>query len=1001
MCCVCEPWKIPTNALWSASKDNLAAIHWSPEVLGGVCSLAMAAQNFVAIRFRDLFIVSLYISPNAGSDRFLLLLDDLRDFLTSVSGEVIICGDFNARSRFWGDSVTNGRGDCLETWAAELDLRLGNVGCVPTCVRPQGVSIVDLTWYRLHTGHFLNCWKVLDTETLSDHRYVFFSYEEERGLIESDAMARRYPRWNIKNWEQELFAEVLCVKSDCFMEEWSTEESARWLQSSMTDACDMASRRYGPRPARRAAHWWSDEVAVARNACITARRRATRLARNSPSAMHDEAREAYRVARRHLRSIIRRAKAISWQDLIDKVNRDPWGLPYKVVLNRLRRPSPKLSEMLNQASMSQLLVSLFPRGETHDPAVIWRDWQGPLENFVVEPEELRGIMRSSGYGRDPAPGPDGLTKRMWRRIPWNFLERLALIFNKCLYTGIYPSIWKRAILVLIPKEVWNSVGIPKARPICLLDEIGKLFERVLVSRIKSFMENVGSARLSHRQYGFRERRSTVDAVRFVRDFVRFHNGKRRFVIAVSVDIKNAFNSLPWGVIRWALERKGYPVYLRRIVDGYLSDRSVEYLACDGRVHVFPMTAGVPQGSALGTILWNIAFDYAIEMKAQPGCEIVAYADDTLVLAYGSTIEQVRSRMNGQLVPILRRLEALGLTVAAEKTNAVLFCGPGCPRPPDKSVLVRVNRVYIRTAPSFKYLGVILDSRLSFGEHFVYVADKVSKVSRALGRLMPNLRGPDEGKRRLYAGVLGSVALYAAPIWCDALVASRTNRDNFRRIQRTVALRVCSAYRTVSFDAATLLSRIIPWEFLAAERLRVYTRVSEARETGLEHDPREISAEERVLTLRQWEVYLSGRDLAGARTRGAILPHFGLWMARSEGSINFHVTQLMTGHGCFGSYLSRIQKRNTPVCWHCASDAEDSAEHTIFECAAWDVARQTLVQRIGPVDSMVGLIGAILRSKENWVAFSDFACEIMRRKEEVERVVERGGALPPVANMGAD
>lgn len=99
----------------------------------------------------------------------------------------------------------------------------------------------------------------------------------------------------------------------------------------------------------------------------------------------------------------------------------------------------------------------------------------------------------------------------------------------------------------------------------------------------------------------------------------------------------------------------------------------------------------------------------------------------------------------------------------------------------------------------KYLGLILDSRLSFEPHFVYVESKVSKVMRALGRLMPNLRGPGENKRKLYAYTLMSIALYRAPIWSNSLGTSRKNKQITNRLFRTIAIRVVAAYRSISGD----------------------------------------------------------------------------------------------------------------------------------------------------------------------------------------------------------
>lgn len=137
-----------------------------------------------------------------------------------------------------------------------------------------------------------------------------------------------------------------------------------------------------------------------------------------------------------------------------------------------------------------------------------------------------------------------------------------------------------------------------------------------------------------------------------------------------------------------------PVYLR-LIDNYLHRRNVEYFRNDGRLYKRPVSAGVPQGSILGPALWNIAFDYAIEIRTRTGCEVYAYADDTLVLATGATVEQARSRMNEQLVPILRRIEALVLKVAVEKTDAVLFHGVRRRLDIELPVYVRVNSLLER------------------------------------------------------------------------------------------------------------------------------------------------------------------------------------------------------------------------------------------------------------------------------------------------------------------
>jgi len=88
------------------------------------------------------------------------------------------------------------------------------------------------------------------------------------------------------------------------------------------------------------------------------------------------------------------------------------------------------------------------------------------------------------------------------------------IFNKCLRQGQFPQQWKKAKLVLLPKA-GREAGTPSAyRPICLLDEVGKIFERILATRLVQHLFRNGD--LHEEQYGFREEKSTIDAIRRVR-----------------------------------------------------------------------------------------------------------------------------------------------------------------------------------------------------------------------------------------------------------------------------------------------------------------------------------------------------------------------------------------------------------------------------------------------------------------------------------------------------
>ncbi|KMQ87838.1 gag-pol polyprotein [Lasius niger] len=143
------------------------------------------------------------------------------------------------------------------------------------------------------------------------------------------------------------------------------------LDKLMEEACDASAPRIGPRRPRRKAYWWQESVANLRILCIRARRlwqRAKRRMRSS--VVISDLGKKYKTARKDLRLEINRLKAKAWQELIESIDKDPWGLPYKLVLGKLRPAAPGLSELLEHDVLSNLLDSLFPRNNLPDPLLI-------------------------------------------------------------------------------------------------------------------------------------------------------------------------------------------------------------------------------------------------------------------------------------------------------------------------------------------------------------------------------------------------------------------------------------------------------------------------------------------------------------------------------------------------------------------------------------------------------------------------------------------------------
>lgn len=193
------------------------------------------------------------------------------------------------------------------------------------------------------------------------------------------------------------------------------------------------------------------------------------------------------------------------------------------------------------------------------------------------------------------------------------------------------------------------------------------------------------------------------------------------------------------------------------------------------------------------------------------------------------------------------------------------------------------------------------------------------------------------------------------------------------VHRRSQLRTACCYRTVSHETAAVVSGIPPIKLLARERSAIYQ--------GLDKQ----SARRNLIAKWQEEW---ANDLANGRWTFKLIGQFDKWLSRGHGEVTFHIAQVLTGHGCFGSYLHRFHLQDTDICAQCGY-TPDNVEHGVFHCDAWENWRRQTCGDIGvPEIRPDNLIELMLSSPTRWKIMGSLITRIMMTREKDERTRQR-------------
>lgn len=365
-------------------------------------------------------------------------------------------------------------------------------------------------------------------------------------------------------------------------------------------------------------------------------------------------------------------------------------------------------------------------------------------------ESIKSIFKR--MNKNSAAGIDLIRPKLLNTILPKINIPILNIINNTFRESIFPQSLKEArILPLYKSGDKNNQN--NYRSLSILPSISKPLEIAMNDQIMDFV--VQKHIISNNQYGFVPDSNTASACVTVVSEIQTSLDRKMITACLAIDLRKAFDSINHAILLCKLRKYDFSVDAINLIESYLTNRIQKIVLDDTFSNTEVVTMGVPQGSILGPTLFNLYINDVFELNLFGGMSM--YADDAMLTYSAASLTEVQYFMQKDLETLNSYFINNSLQINILKTNYMIFG-----KYSDNILNLTINQTPITKVESMKYLGLMINSKLTWVQHADNVIKNISPYCGVLYKLNKIL---DKNiLMNIYYAHINSRLLYLNIIW---------------------------------------------------------------------------------------------------------------------------------------------------------------------------------------------------------------------------------------------